>query len=91
MFQNLGGLQVGKDGLEGGLQMPRVNPVETFPEAGIGRSFRNTEEGPQVEGHRQIVSFTAGLAIKSQERGQLEKEQRQFPTTGSPGGENPDG
>ena len=44
MFQDLGTLQPGKDGAEGRSQMDGVYPVETFPEAGIGRGFCNTEE-----------------------------------------------
>ncbi len=74
MFQDLRALQFGKDGSEGGSQMTGVNPVETFPQAGIGRGFRNTEEGPQVEGYRWIINLATGLEVKLQERGQLEKE-----------------
>ena len=74
MFQDLRTLQFGKYPAEDGSQMDGVNPVETFPQAGIGGGFRNTEEGPQVEGYRWIVSFTAGLEVKLQERGHFEKE-----------------
>ena len=61
---------------EDGPQMDGVNPVETFPEAGIRRGFRDTEEGAQVAGYRWIIHVATGLAVTLQERGHCEKEHR---------------
>ena len=76
MFQDLRALPFGNYPAEDGPQMDGVNPVETFPEAGIRRGFRDTEEGAQVEGYRWVIHVATGLAVKLQERGHVEKEHR---------------
>ena len=75
-FQDLRALPFGNYPAEDGPQMDGVNPVETFPDAGIRRGFRDTEEGAQVAGYRWVIHVATGLAVKLQERGHCEKEHR---------------
>ena len=63
-FQDLRALPFGNYPAEDGPHMDGVNPVETFPEAGIRRGFRDTEEGAQGEGYRWVIHVATGLAVK---------------------------